>query len=115
MLFKIVLLLLFILLPSFAFAQETPADTNIGQYSLPFILTAILGLLYKWAGDKIPDRFKPVIAAILGTALGYVALIYSGKPQEGKVIIEYLLFGFISGLGAVGTYELTRVAYNPRE
>ena len=113
--FKILLLLMFfILIPTIAFAQDT-GEANIGQYSLPFILTAFLGLLYKMTGTWIPDRFKPLIAAVFGTALGYVALIYSGKPQEGKVIIEYLLFGFISGLGAIGTYELARVAYKPRE
>jgi hypothetical protein len=114
MIFKSFLLLLFILLPTIAFAQEPGSDISLGQYSLPFILGAILTMFFKMF-SVVVDRWKPLIAVVAGTGLGYVALLYSGEVQTAKIIIDYLLYGFVSGLGAIGAYEVARVAYKPRE
>jgi membrane protease YdiL (CAAX protease family) len=110
-LFVIILLLM----PMIGWAQDAadPASVNIGQYSLPVILSVALGLVFKWL-NLVEDRWKSLVAIVIGVILGYVALLYSGKPMTIPVIIEYGLFGMMSGAGAVGLYEAQRSITKPR-
>lgn len=88
-------------------------EINFGQYALPVILTAFLGFVYKFL-DGIPDRWKPVISICLGMILALIGLKYADKPWIFPIIVDHLLYGFMVGASAVGIYEISRAARNPR-
>jgi hypothetical protein len=115
MLLRIFLYLVTLLLmPVIVWAQEAAVpETNIGQYSLPVILSVLLGLVYK-IFNLVEDRWKSLVAIVLGIGLGYLSLLYSGAPLTIPFIIQYGLFGLMSGAAAVGLYEAQRSVLKPR-
>ncbi len=89
-------------------------EVTFGQYSLPVLLTVLMGVIFKFI--PIADRWKALLTIFVGTGLGILALAYAGKPWEVKFIVDYLLFGFMAGASAVGLYEgVYRTTANPRE
>lgn len=89
-------------------------EVTFGQYSLPVLLTVLMGVLFKFI--PLGDRWKALFTIAIGTGLGILGLAYAGKPWEVKFIVDYALFGFMSGASAVGLYEgVYRTAANPRE
>lgn len=83
-------------------------EITIGAYSLPVILTVVLGMIYK-AVPQIPDRFKPFIAAAFGIGLGVAAMYYNLKaPFTVSNWIDYILYGFMMGASAVGLWEMQK-------
>jgi hypothetical protein len=85
-------------------------EVNFGQYALPVILMVGLGFIYKLfdradGTSYIPNRLKPLIAIGLGMALGIVGMFYNGIQPIFKNIVDYLLYGFMAGAGAVGLWE----------
>lgn len=106
---------LVMLFPEEAFAQTVPEmSISLGQYALPPVLMVILGLIYKISPILIEDRYKSVIAVCAGMVLGFIALFYAGGPYTAKLLIDYILYGFMAGASAVGLYEIQRSAINPR-
>jgi len=89
-------------------------EIGIGQYSLPVILTVILGVIYK-AFPSIPDRWKSLITIGVGLILGVGAMFYTEQPISPKLIINYLLVGLMVGAAAIGLYEGKRSITKPRE
>lgn len=89
-------------------------EMGIGQYSLPVILTVVLGVVYK-AAPSIPDRWKSLITIGAGLLLGVGAMFYTELPISPKLIIDYLLVGLMVGAAAIGLYEGKRAITNPRE
>lgn len=89
-------------------------EIGIGHYSLPVILTVILGVIYK-AVPTIPDRWKSLITIGVGLLLGIGAMFYTELPITPKLIIDYLLVGLMVGAAAIGLYEGKRAVTNPRE
>ena len=90
-------------------------QVTLGQYSLPVLLTVILGIFYKLMGEGLGDRWKSPIALVVGLGLGLVAMVYNQpEPYTWKVVIDYCLFGFMAGAAAVGLYEAQRSIKNPR-
>ena len=83
-------------------------DVMLGAYSVPVILTVILGAIYK-ALPQVPDRYKPLIAAAVGVGLGIGAMFYN---VEGSLTvanwIDYILYGFMVGASAVGLWEMSK-------
>jgi hypothetical protein len=85
-------------------------EISFGQYALPVILMVGLAFFYK-IFDKadgtsyIPNRLKPLIAISLGIILGIVAMFYNGIQPVFKNIVDYVLYGFMAGAGAVGLWE----------
>jgi len=85
-------------------------EISFGQYALPVILMVGLAFFYK-IFDKsdgtsyIPSRLKPLIAISLGILLGIVAMFYNGIQPIFKNIVDYVLYGFMAGAGAVGLWE----------
>ena len=90
-------------------------EVTYGQYAMPVILTVILGLIYKVAGDCIPDRIKPVLAVMIGLSLGILWIPYNGLDWSVKEIVDHLIYGLMVGASAVGLYELQRSAVKPRQ
>ena len=81
----------------------------LGKYSLPFILSIILGLIYKRA-DTIPNDLKPYISMAVGCGLGIAAMFYN-EPYSTIVfpmVADYVLEGGIAGSAAVGIYEMSK-------
>jgi hypothetical protein len=90
-------------------------EVTLGQYTLPVLLTVILGIFYKILGEGLGDRWKSLIALAVGLGLGMVAMVYNQTaPYEWRVVIDYGLYGLMSGAAAVGLYEVSRSVYRPR-
>jgi len=88
-------------------------EITIGNFTLPALLTVVLALVYHVVPGT-PARAKPLIAVGCGTALGAVGMIYAGADMTAKVVIEYLLAGFMAGAAAVGLYEFQAKARNTK-
>lgn len=89
-------------------------DMSIGQYSVPFLLTIILTLIYKFV-PVIPDKFKAVIAGAVGIALAILAQFYSAPAEVTfQLWVNSIIGGFLIGMSAVGLYEVTRTVTKPR-
>ena len=89
-------------------------DMSIGQYSVPFLLTIILTLIYKFV-PVIPDQFKAVFAGGTGIALAILAQFYSAPVEVTfQLWVNSIIGGFLIGMSAVGLYEATRTVTNPR-
>ena len=84
-----------------------PETITLGQYSLPVVLTVLLGLFFK--NISIKDSLKPFIAVGCGIVLGMIALFY-GQPDliSFPLIVDYVLAGAIAGTSATGIYEMIK-------
>ena len=87
---------------------------KFGQYGIPVLLTVVLGLVYNFTGDKIPDKFKSLIAVGCGVGLGILGLAYNSMPWTVANVTDFGLYGFMTGASAVGIYEVSRVKRKPR-
>ena len=85
-----------------------PNQIMIGKYSLPFVLSMILALVYK--RTKIADDLKPFIAAGLGLLLGVGAMFYNEAISSINfaMVADYVLAGGIGGAAATGIYEMNK-------
>ena len=81
----------------------------LGKYSLPFILSIILGLIFKRA-DTIPNDLKPYIAMAVGCVLGIAAMFYNEAygAIAFPMVADYVLAGGMAGSAAVGIYEASK-------
>ena len=77
--------------------------TFLINYISPVILGICLmvGYVIKLAIPKLPNRFIPLSALVLGTIIGIV-INYPG------INAEVVLGGMISGLASTGLYEMLR-------
>lgn len=89
-------------------------DIQFASYSVPVILTVILGLVYRTVGSGLTDRYKPLIAVLCGVALGIMAIVYKGEPWTAAVVIDHAVYGLMLGASSVGLYELQRTVVKPR-
>jgi hypothetical protein len=88
-----------------------PSQMMLGTYSLPFILSMILGFIYK--KTNIADDAKPFVAAICGGILGLLAMVYNNSYSaiDFTMIADYFLAGSIGvGFGATGIHEATKAS-----
>ena len=90
-------------------------DVQLGAYTVPLILTVVLAIVYKLVGTGVSDKWKAVIACLVGIALGFVALWYAGKPWMPVNVVDYAVYGLMTGASAVGLYELSRTVTHPRQ
>lgn len=112
-LFLAIFIVLTLALVPFVFAQTVGTEgaaggVTLAGYSLPVILTVILGFVYKMF-PNIPNRFKAAIAIGIGIVIGIVAMVYQGNALTFKVVVDGILSGIMTGSAAVGLYEVTRV------
>lgn len=89
-------------------------EVQFAQYSVPVILTVVLGLLYKTAGTALTDRYKPLIAVLFGVVLGLLGIAYKGLPWDLVNVVDHAIYGLMIGASAVGLYELQRTVTKPR-
>lgn len=87
-------------------------EVSFGGYALPVVLTVLLSFVYRVV--TVSDRWKAPIAIVCGVALGMVGLAYQGLPWTVVNIVDFVLYGFMTGAGAVGIYEMTRSVTRPR-
>ena len=84
-----------------------PEAITLGKYSLPVVLTILLGLVFK--NTTVKDSFKPFIAAGCGIVLGIIAMFYNESITISfPLVVDYLLAGAIAGTSATGIYELIK-------
>ena len=90
-------------------------EVTIGTYSIPILLTVLLGIIYKVI-PVIPDRWKALVALCAGIAIGILAMFYNEPAITAKVVIDYFLLGVMAGAASIGLYEgVVRTTINPRE
>ena len=89
-------------------------EITIGVVALSALLMVVLQVIYKIA-PAIPDRWKALIAMLAGIALGLVAMLYNEPAFTTKLVIDYILAGFMAGAAASGLYEGERSLLKPRE
>jgi hypothetical protein len=85
-----------------------PNQIMLGKYSLPFILSMILGMIYKRA--NVANDLKPAIAAACGVALGVAAMFYN-EPFSSiafPIVADYVLAGGLGGMAATGIHEFSK-------
>lgn len=104
-----------IALPLLAWAVNgNPAEEiNLGPYALPLLLTVILGLIYNVVG-AIPDRWKPLITIGVAVGLSMLVVAYKGEGWTFRLVVDYVLYGLMTGAAAIGLYESKRALFNPR-
>jgi hypothetical protein len=89
-------------------------DMSIGQYSIPFLLTIILTLVYKFV-PVIPDKWKALLSGCFGVVLAILSMFYSAPVEiTFQMWVNTIIGGFLIGMSAVGLYEATRTVTNPR-
>lgn len=89
--------------------------TFSGEYGLPILLSGILAVTYKVLGDVVGNRFKIVFSILAGIGLGLLGLWYGGLEWNVRNVVDYVLYGFMTGTSASGTYEFYRGVSKPRE
>ena len=84
-----------------------PNTVSLGKYSLPFILSIVLGLVFK--RTNIPNDLKPYIACAIGMGLGVAAMFYNEIGAHNfQMWADYLLAGGLAGAAATGIYEMSK-------
>jgi len=80
----------------------------LGKYSLPFILSIVLSLIFK--RTKIADDLKPYIAMAIGCSLGVAAMFYNELYSviNFPMVADYVLAGGMAGAAATGIYEMSK-------
>jgi hypothetical protein len=87
---------------------------SLGKYSLPVLLSVFLSIIFNY-WSALADRYKSLIALILGGLLGVAAMLYNTQPPFTiQMWIDYTLAGIMAGAAAVGLYEASRSVRNPR-
>ena len=88
-------------------------DVNLGQYALSPLIGVFLTIIYKMV-PIIPDKWKALISIGIGLGLGMTAIGYQGLSWTFVNIVDFALYGLMSGAAAVGLYEGVRTKTNPR-
>ena len=89
---------------------------QLGPYILPFpiALSAVLSILYS-AFNKpdgtsyIPDKFKNVLALVLGMGFGVYTMCQKGIDITWTNYVGWAIFGFLEGAAAVGLYKSVKI------
>ena len=89
-------------------------EISFGGYAMPVVLSLILGLIFRFTG-VIPDRWKALVAFGCGLALGMLAIAYQGLSYTVVNVVDFGLYGLMTGAASIGWYELQRTATKPRE
>lgn len=113
--FEIVIgiVLIAVVVVAYAAGADPAEQIKLGPYALPLLLVVTLGIIYNIFG-AIPDRWKSLIT--IGTAIGLslLVLVYKGEPLVFRMIVDYVLYGLMTGAAAIGLYESKRALFNPR-
>lgn len=86
-------------------------DILIGTYGLSVLLTVIMGIVYKFfeQGDgtsSLKDKWKTIIVVVVGMGLSVLGLLYKGEIPQTKIVIDYLVTGFMSGATSIGLWHV---------
>jgi hypothetical protein len=71
-------------------------------------------VVFKLCGENCGERWKALVAIILGIVLGLSSIPYYGQSWTFKATYDAALAGFFSGAGAVGLWEGFRSVFKPR-
>lgn len=85
-------------------------EIQFGQVGASIVLTVILGVTFRLLGEKLANKWKPLIAIVAGVGIGLLAIPYNGLPWIANNIIDYAIHGLMIGAGATGLYELQKTA-----
>jgi hypothetical protein len=83
-------------------------DLQIGSVGVSIILSILLRMLYgTW---EVSSRIKPWIAVALGMGLAFVVMVTTCPLSQCglKMIVSYMVQGFMTGATATGLYEMTK-------
>ena len=85
-------------------------ELQIGSIGVSVVLSILLRMLYgTW---DVGNRIKPWIAVGLGLALAIVVMLTTLPAAQCnlKILVSYLVQGFMTGATATGLYEMTKAS-----
>lgn len=85
-------------------------DLQIGSIGVSVILSILLRMLYgTW---DVSNRVKPWIAVGLGMGLAAIVMLTTCTIDQCvfKVVVSYMVQGFMTGATATGLYEMTKTS-----
>ena len=80
---------------------------KFGGYALPFLMTAFLAVIYQF--HTFTDKWKNLIALLLGIGLSILFLFYKGLACNIVTIVDYVIYGFLQGAAAVGLWKTLNI------
>ena len=80
---------------------------KFGGYALPFLMTAILAVAYQFYA--FTDKWKNLLALLLGIGLSLLFLAYKGLSLGIVNIVDYTIYGFLQGAAAVGLWKTLNI------
>jgi hypothetical protein len=87
-----------------------------GGLEASLILTLVMSLIFKVTGEKIPDRFRPVIAVGFGLVLSFCYIPYNNIEFNFHNGMDAVVKGLVIGLTSVGMYEVGwKTPFKPRK
>ena len=89
-------------------------EMTIGQYAVPFILTIIMGLIFKFI-PVIQDRWKSLLTVVFAMVLAVISMYFTApEVVTFQMWINTVIGGLLIGASAIGVYELQRSVTKPR-
>jgi len=77
----------------------------LGSIGVSVIISILLQLIF--GTFIIKNKLKPFISVFLGLGFGVVCFYYDAGSGF-KILIDYLVQGFMTGATAVGLYEMVK-------
>ncbi len=86
-------------------------EIMVAQYGLSALLTVIMGIIYKFfelpdGSSSLADKWKTLLIPLAGMFLGLLGMTYQGEAWTAKIVITYLVNGFMSGAASIGLWKL---------
>lgn len=88
------------------------ASIEFGGIGASLIITIVLAIFYNFMPD-IENKWKILIAILLGIGFGLLKIPYDLLPWTVVNIVNNLLQGFLVGAGAVGLDQMRRNIKKP--
>ena len=85
-------------------------EIMFGQYALSVIITAVMALVFMMCKREdgtscLSDKWKNLVIIIIGLGFGLLSIWYVGKPANVVNVVQGLLEGFFTSMGAVGLWK----------
>ena len=81
-------------------------DLQIGSVGVSIVLSILLRMVYGTV--EIGSRAKPWISTGLGIGLAIVVMLMTSGVYDFKIVVGFVVQGFMIGATATGLYEMTK-------
>ncbi len=81
-------------------------ELQLGSVGVSVVLSILLRMVYGTV--EIGSRAKPWISVGLGIGLAIVVMLMTAGVHDFKVVVSFVVQGFMIGATATGLYEMTK-------